>query len=380
MKASVHLFDQCKKKIIMMKNKSTISKIGSAVSTIIFVVLIVLLVFAVFANLNKKENQISGIFGYSFAVVQSGSMLDAGFEVGDLVVIKETNTDTLKKDDIIVFYSYKDIADSVVLGSLTKITNQIDEGVYQDFFYDTSHLNRHTVEDAMNAGSMLVFHRVIDIYVDEYGTRFFETKGDSNSIADTTFIREDFVCAKYLNSSPFVQSVLQFVTSPAGLAIVVVVPVALTLIFQVASFFGEVKGAKIASSLLARKARLKDVDLSKIKLTDFLSDPEKVYLYDIAHPEDKLNLAIVLWEEGVDNALNVYQTNRQEYYDYFAQKMKKSQKQKLEFLKIKADLVHQNPQILEEDVDRQAKVIYKEQKEKNSHASNASQGSNGQKQ
>ena len=359
-----------------MKNQSTFSKIISIASTILFVVLLLLLLFAVVANLNKKENQISGIFGYSFAVVQSGSMLDAGFEVGDLVVIKETNPDTLKKGDIIVFYSYKDAADNAVLDNLTNITAQIDNGTYQDFVADDSSLNRHDINDAMNAGSMLVFHRVIDIYVDEYGTRFFETKGDSNGAADHTFIREDFVCAKYLNSSPFVQGLLQFLTSPVGLVCVVVLPVALTLVLQFSTFVGEVKGSKIATNLLARKVRFKDVDVSKVKLQDYLSAPEKVYLYDIAHPEDKLNLAIVLWESSVDNALNLYQTSREEYYQFFAEKMKKSQVNKLKFLKIKADLVHQNPEMLDEDIDRRAKLIYNEQKE-NANASNANSNTGG---
>ena len=66
---------------------------------------------------------------------------------------------------------------------------------------------------------------------------------------------------------------------------------------------------------------------------------------------------------------NIYQTSREDYYDYFAQKFKKSQVNKLKFLKIKADLVHQNPEMLDEDIDRRAKVIYNEQKE-NSNASN----------
>ena len=121
---------------------------------------------------------------------------------------------------------------------------------------------------------------------------------------------------------------------------------------------------------MSRKLKYKDVDFTKIKVAEYLSEPEKVYLYDIAHPEDKLNLAIVLWDDSVDNALNLYQTSREDYYDYFAQKFKKSQVNKLKFFKIKADLVYQNPEMLDEDIDRQAKVIYNKTKE-NANASNA---------
>ncbi|MBQ2713389.1 MAG: hypothetical protein IJF22_00285 [Clostridia bacterium] len=355
-----------------VKNKSVKSKVLSIISTVLYVVLLLLLVFALIANLSKKDNQISGLFGFSFAVVQSGSMIDGGFDVGDMVLIKSVNTDTLKKDDIIVFYKYKDPADNQVLSYVQahKITDEISAGTYQDTVGDDSVLNRGTTQNAVNANSMLVFHRIVDIYVDQYGERFFETKGDSNGVKDDILIREDFVCAVYVGSSPFIQDVLQFVTSPTGLCVVILLPILLTIGLQIFSFMSEVRGTTAASKLLSRKLKYKDVDFTKIKVAEYLSEPEKVYLYDITDPEDKLNLAIILWDEGVEEALEVYEKDREKFYQHFFDKFSKSETKKLKFLKIKADLVKQNPEISEEDIDRQAKVIYKEEKEKKSASRN----------
>ena len=355
-----------------VKNKSVKSKVLSVISTVLYVVLLLLLVFALIANLGKKDNQISGLFGFSFAVVQSGSMIDGGFNVGDMVLIKSVNIDTLKKDDIIVFYKYKDPADNQVLSYVNshKITDEITAGTYEDFSSDDSVLNRGSVENAVNANSMLVFHRIVDVFVDPYGERFFQTKGDSNGVVDDILIREDFVCAVYVGSSPFIQDVLEFVTSPTGLCVVILLPILLTIALQVFSFMGEVRGTTAASKLLSRKLKYKDVDFSKVKIAEYLSEPEKVYLYDITDADDKLNLAIILWDEGVEEALDVYETDREKFYQHFFDKFSKSQTKKLEFLKIKADLVKQNPEISDEDIDRQAKVIYKEQKEKKLASSN----------
>lgn len=370
--AKKHHHAHREKKMNSVKNKSIKSKVLSVISTVLYVVLLLLLVFALIANLGKKDNQISGLFGFSFAVVQSGSMIDGGFDVGDMVLIKSVNTDNLKKDDIIVFYKYKDPADNQVLSYVTehKITDEISSGTYQDFSSDDSMLNRGTTQNAVNANSMLVFHRIVDIYVDQYGERFFETKGDSNGVKDDILIREDFVCAVYVGSSPFIQDVLQFVTSPTGLCVVILLPILLTIGLQIFSFMSEVRGTTAASKLLSRKLKYKDIDFTKIKVAEYLSEPEKVYLYDITDPEDKLNLAIILWDEGVEEALEVYEKDREKFYQHFFDKFSKSETKKLKFLKIKADLVKQNPEISEEDIDRQAKVIYKEEKEKKSASRN----------
>lgn len=347
-----------------MKQTTAKNKVLSCISTGVFILLFVLLCFAVVASLSKKENQISGVFGISFAVVQSGSMIDGGFNVGEVVLIKTANTDTLRVGDIIVFYSYLDNADVPLLPGLNKISANLANGTYQDFQTDASALGRVSAKQAMNAGSMLIFHRIIDVYVDEYGTRFFETKGDSNYSNDNIFVRETFVCAKYVPTSPFVQGAMGFVTSTAGLIVLVVLPILLIAALQCASFAKDLKANKIATSLLRRKVGFGQVDLKNINLDEYLNGAEKAYLFDITAKEHKSTLAQVLWQEQSAQICAIYQKSREDFFEEMKAIVKKSELKHLQKLKIKADIIKQNPTILDNEVDRQAKVVYNKQKEK----------------
>lgn len=346
-----------------MKNKKAISKVIGIVSTVLYVLLIGLLLLALIVNFNKKPNQVNGVFGYSFAVVQSPSMRPL-LEVGDLVIIKNTNTDNLKVGDIIVFYDYVDTHDAGL--DLESINTE----EYEDQPRTDQSLNRDTAKQASESGNKLIIHRIVAVYKDQYNVRFFETKGDNNNSADSNKIREDFVCAKYLQSGGFVQGVFQFVASPTGLIVVIILPVILTVVLEVFNVSADIKNTRIAEKLLTRKIKYSEVDKDKTKLAELLSEPEKVYLYDISLPEDKTNLAIVLWENDVEEALILYDQSREKYYQYFEEKFTARENKQLAFLKIKADLIKENPLLSEEDVDTKAKVIYNEQKEKNKNGGN----------
>ena len=336
--------------------KSTV--IGTVFSTILYVVLLIILILAIVINVSKQDNQITTIFGYAFAVVQSGSMVDGGFEVGDMVIIQDVNTDDLKVGDIVVFYDYQDPVDLTL--SLTNISNEVQNGTYQDFKNpDYIPANRHDSSYAINNGDKLIFHRIIAIYRDDAGTRFFETKGDSNNVADKIKVREDFVCAKYKQSSVVLQSVLGFMSTTLGLVVIILIPIGMLLISQVISFTKDMKTNMNAIKLLERKVRYSDINLEECDIEHYFTAPEKVYLYDITPPEDKANIAIILWSEGVGDALEAYNKNRDDYYNYFYQSFSKGDQKKLKFLHLKANIIHKNPNISEEEVNAQVKEILK---------------------
>lgn len=348
-----------------MKKNKTLSKVVGIVSTVLYVLLMGLLLLALIINFNKKPNQINGVFGYSFAVVQSPSMVPL-LNVGDLVIIKTTNTDDLKVGDIIVFYDYTDEKDQNI--NLTPI----DTETYVDQPRIDESLGRDTAKQASESGNRLIIHRIINVYVDDYNVKFFETKGDNNNSADIDKIREDFVCAKYMQSGGFVQTIFQFVASPTGLIVVIVLPVVLTVVLEIFGISSDVRNTKIAEKLLTRKIKYSEVDKDKTKLAELLSEAEKVYLYDISSPEDKTNLAIVLWENDVDKALILYDQSREKYYEYFKEQFSAKQQKELNYLKIRADLIFENPLLDEEDIDKKAKEIYNKQKEKAKNDQNTS--------
>lgn len=356
----------------MKSQKKQNNPVWTIISTIIYIILIAVLVFSLFVNFSKKDNEIVTFFGYAFAVVQSGSMADGGFNIGDMVIIKSINPDDLRKDDIIVFYGGRaggknlneDDADPTEDtpkngNCLTKITDNID--TCNDVDLDASALDRITRQDVIDRGAKLIFHRIKEIYIDTYGVRFYKTQGDSNLSADN-LVREDFVVAKYQSTSVVLQSVFNFIATPYGLIFVVLIPILLMVIFQFLSFGKEIKGNVCAGKLLERKIRYKDIDTSKIKIENFLTMPEKVYLYDISIAEDKPDLAIILWTEGVNEITVAYNENRNKYYELASVDMSKQDKRKLDILKIKADIINKNPKITEKEANAKTKKIIKERK------------------
>ena len=117
-----------KQKVNNVKNKTSTTKCLSLIFNILFYVLIVVaIIFIIFLYVGQTKNRLVSIFGYSVAVIQSGSMIDGGFNVGEKVIIKKVNIQELKKDDIIVFYKYSDPAD--VKLTKTEITDIIDSYV-----------------------------------------------------------------------------------------------------------------------------------------------------------------------------------------------------------------------------------------------------------
>lgn len=351
----------------MKSKKKSTSAFSIIINTVIYGVLIVALLFAVFVNINKKDNEITNFFGYSFAVIQSGSMTDGGFNIHDMVIIRTVNTDDLRAGDlttpeddgdIIVFYRY--YTDNYPSDSIKiDITDQLDTFVEEEN-YQTLPENVSTKQDAINSGASLIFHRIISVKIDQYGTRFFETKGDSNRSADN-LIREDFVCAIYVQSSPMISAVFNFIGTPFGLLTIIMVPIILMVFFQLLSFGKEIKSNVFAMKLLSRKIRYKDIDLEKVKLENILTEAEKVYLYDVALKEDKENLAIILWSEGVQESLDIYEKDREKYYQYWLNNFDKKEIEKLQFLKIKADLILKDKSS-EENAEQKAKQIFKEKK------------------
>ena len=82
------------------KKKIPVRKIIKITITLI---LVSLFAYVFFSNIFKQDNEMKSVFGVNFAIVQTGSMVDGGFDVGDFVLIKKINAEktTLKVGDII---------------------------------------------------------------------------------------------------------------------------------------------------------------------------------------------------------------------------------------------------------------------------------------
>ena len=80
---------------------SVIGKIGDF---LLWPVMLISLFSSFFMLVQKKQNKITSVFGYSFVNVLSESMVDEGFLKNDTVITKNLNERDVRLGDIIAFY------------------------------------------------------------------------------------------------------------------------------------------------------------------------------------------------------------------------------------------------------------------------------------
>jgi len=149
------------------------------VGMIFKIVIICLLLFVLAINISviiqakNHEDEVPKILGVKPFVVLSGSM-NPEIEVGDLVLVKEVDTNTLKEGDIIAYRDFND-----------KVTT----------------------------------HRIVEVKND--GTNLsFITKGDANNANDEE-ISASQVEGKYQKRFPKIGNAILFLQQPLGFAVVV---------------------------------------------------------------------------------------------------------------------------------------------------------------
>ena len=85
-------------------HKSFYAILGKIGDILLWPVLIISLFSSFFMLVQKKQNKITSIFGYSFVNVLSGSMVDEGFKIGDTVITHRCDERNVELGDIIAFY------------------------------------------------------------------------------------------------------------------------------------------------------------------------------------------------------------------------------------------------------------------------------------
>ena len=109
------------------------------------------------------------IFGYKPFVVLSGSM-ETKINVGDLVIVKKTNTDNLKVNDIIAF---------------------------------------------RNSDNTVTTHRIIEVTSEGC----FVTKGDNNNIQDDGIVCSKSIEGKYVKKFAKLGNFIMFIKKPLGFVV-----------------------------------------------------------------------------------------------------------------------------------------------------------------
>lgn len=129
-----------------------------------------------------NPNIVPSVFGYEFFIITSGSM-EPTINTGDFIIIKKVDTSQLKINDIITFK-----------------------------------------ED-----NAIVTHRIIEVK-NENGEYIFITQGDANNVKDNNTVSTNQIIGKYNVTIPLLGKIVLFVQKPEGLAILIAIPILLTLI------------------------------------------------------------------------------------------------------------------------------------------------------
>lgn len=158
-------------------------------------------------QITKVPDKIPSFFGYKVLQVMSGSMDDV-FSVGDVILIKETKQEDIKKGDIITF----------------KKEN-------------------------------IVTHRIIEMNkVND--TMYYTTKGDNNNVNDAEKVKYEEIEGKYITKFEYIGYLINFLNTTEGFIILFSLPI-IVIAFTI---FRELKNKEKKSK---RRIRRLDYELQQ---------------------------------------------------------------------------------------------------------------------
>lgn len=176
------------------KLKKVLSVITDVMSTLVLVILVAISICIV--SLRGSN----GFLGFNLGVIKSGSMVNSGYNIGD--VVSTHKKAEYEIGDVIVFYR-----------ATTLYSKEFD---------------KKSVEN-----SPVWVHEVIDIKTDALGRRTYLTKGSNNAKDDVFYVPQDFVLGKAKKLPAFFNGVLGFASSVNGIIYMVIVPCAIMLVILV---------------------------------------------------------------------------------------------------------------------------------------------------
>lgn len=324
--------EEQKKSQQKIKKQNTLQRVLSIVTDIfLYPVIIAAMIIGCVMIGTRSKSQTVSVFGISVVKVLSQSMVAAGYDVGDVVILKSTDAKKIEVGDIIAFYNYRDPSDP----SKSKLGSPIDTNNPPEVESDQRVCGTTNVNDAIKSEAMIVFHRIVAVYQASDGTRFFETKGDSNGYIDSTLIREDFVVGVDAGMPKWILNVFSFCFSTKGIVFLVIVPLGILIFFQLLEIFELISALMLEKKVLTLEVPFDSPESIKNNIGFEMREFDKVYFYDIMHDNRKSEVKDFLWGhlydpqnrrerkqlEFVETGL-AFLPDRNQYWNYFIQNAK----------------------------------------------------------
>ena len=166
-------------------------KIASTVLVWLVVIVAVFMMIFTIVSVNTFDRNDRSLFGMRCYIVLSDSMSATDFDAGDLVLVKEVDPTTLQEGDIISYQS----------------------------------------QNMENYGAT-VTHKIRRKTTDINGNPGFITYGTTTGVDDATVVTYPFILGKYQMRLPKVGTFFQFLKTPQGYIVCILIPFLLLILYQ----------------------------------------------------------------------------------------------------------------------------------------------------
>ncbi len=162
-------------------------KAKKVLSIIVLIILIPILLISLVILINSyvRPNEVPSFLGWKPFIVLSGSM-ETQISAGDIVVVKQVDTNTLKKGDIIAF----------------------------------------------KENDIVITHRIDEIIQEENTTQYI-TKGDNNNTQDMGYVVPEQIEGKYEFKIARLGNLAMFTQTPLGMIVCLSIPILILIVIQI---------------------------------------------------------------------------------------------------------------------------------------------------
>ena len=175
-------------KLDFVEREGKMQKIKKAISIIVILILIPILLISIVILIDSHThpNEVPSFFGWKPFIVLSGSM-ETQISAGDIVVVKEIDTNELKKGDIIAF---KD-------------------------------------------GNIVITHRIDEVTEIDGKTQYI-TKGDNNNTQDIGYVSPEQIEGVFKFKVSRLGNLAMFIQTPLGMIVCLYIPIIIIILLQTA--------------------------------------------------------------------------------------------------------------------------------------------------
>ncbi len=296
-----------------LKQKTPLQKTFSIIFDVICYVLVAVSALVCISTLNGRiQKTVPSLFGYSNLTISSGSMVESGFEVGDIAVVRKVDTNTLKSGDIIAFYTYNEVNSQFDINSCERVFDEtISDKKWAFSFSSIFGIQSSEIKSAAQNNISVVFHEIQEVYTDNSGHRWFVTKGSSNEDNDINtfgYIKDSLVVGAYTNGgfTGFWSAVLKGVSSFWGIFIILI-PVILLALILTYECIKNVQKAKLEYDCVEEKRRITDPICVKNNIGFGMDKKTKYKILAQASEEERAEYVALLWKDGsAPNSIKKY--------------------------------------------------------------------------